>query len=431
MVTPLIAAAIILVGLLLAFATAFARAAAYLDREAFDELLNRFDEPRRAAVTLFMADPKAVQFAADSFGALLLVVLTGAAFVIGQWLSVLLEIPYAPIGVAVALMTWACFVFTTEAVPRFNRFEHWRNAYFSHPGWVRASYFLYWPLIAVALKFRQEPSVDSEADVDEVVERALETLAETAGLDEPIIDREEADMIRHVLELDQTLVREIMVPRIDMIAVALDATIDEVREVVRLEGHSRIPVFEGDIDHIVGVVHVRDLFLLTPDQEAKTPLNSFLRDPFVVPDTKNVAELLQEMRTSMSHMAIVIDEHGGTAGLVTLEDIVEEVVGEIGPVSDPDEHPIRQITASAWRVSGVVSISDLNDQLQLNLPDKEFETVSGLIYDIVGGLPRQGQVFKHEGLRFVVERMDGQRIESVRLTRLRTISQKGSRKQGE
>jgi CBS domain containing-hemolysin-like protein len=185
------------------------------------------------------------------------------------------------------------------------------------------------------------------------------------------------------------------------------------------------------MDRIVGVVHVRDLFLLSPDQEAKTPLHSFLRDPFVVPDTKNVAELLQEMRTSMSHLAIVIDEHGGTAGLVTLEDIVEEVVGEIGPIGDPDEHPIRQITASAWRVSGVVSISDLNDQLQLDLPDEKFETVSGLIYDIVGGLPRQGQVFKHHGLRFVVERMAGQRIESVRLTRLRKLSKKSPRTKSE
>ena len=119
-------------------------------------------------------------------------------------------------------------------------------------------------------------------------------------------------------------------------------------------------------------------------------------------------------------MAIVVDEHGGTAGLVTLEDIVEEVVGEIGPADDLDEHPIQPAGSHGWRVSGVVSLSDLNDELDLDLPEEDFETVSGLIYDKVGGLPVEGQALKHHGIRWVVEKMEGQRIASVRLTRLPT-----------
>jgi CBS domain containing-hemolysin-like protein len=417
-VAPLVWLVVVAAGLLVAFMTAFARAAAYLDRDAYEDLLQRFDEHRRNAVAEFMADPLAVQFAADSFAALLLVVLTGAALSLAGHLADLWSAPRQPLQVGLALAVWAAFILATEIVPRFSRFEGWRNAYLSHPSLVRLSYWLYWPLVALALRFRRRRKGDSESDVDEVVERALETLAETAGLDEPIIDREEANMIRHVLELDETDVREIMVPRIDIVAVPETASFEEIRELVRREGHSRVPVFRDDIDRIIGIIHVKDLFLLPPEQEVRARLDSFLREPYVVPETKNVAELLQELRTAKSHMAIVVDEHGGTAGLVTLEDIVEEVVGEIGPLEDLDEHPIRTMGPQMWRVSGVVSLSDLNDELDLDLPDEDFETVSGLIYDRVGGLPQQGQVFKHGGLRWVVERMDGQRIVSVRLTRL-------------
>jgi CBS domain containing-hemolysin-like protein len=410
---------VVIVGLVLAFLAAFARAAAYLDREAFAELLRRFDQTRRQAVAAFMVDPLAVQFAADSFSALLLVALTAAALSLAGRIAEAAAWPVRTIQVAMALAVWAAFVFVTEIVPRFARFEKWRNAYLSHPFLVKIGYRLYWPLVAAALRFRRLRAGRVETDVDEVVERALETLAETAGVDEPIIDRDEAEMIRHVLELDQTEVREIMVPRIDIVAIPQSASFDDIRDVVRREGHSRLPVFDGDIDRIVGVIHVTDVFLLPPDQQDRARLESFMREPYVVPEAKNVAELLKELRTAKSHMAIVVDEHGGTAGLVTLEDIVEEVVGEIGPQNDLDAHPIQQVGPKMWRVSGVVSISDINDELDLDLPDEGFETVSGLIYDKVGGLPEQGQVFKHQGLRWVVERMDGQRIVSVRLTRLR------------
>jgi len=410
--------ALIVLGLLSAFAAAFARAAAYLDKDAYAELLGRFDRDRRDAVALFLADPQAVQFAADSFAALLLVLLTGASIALAAHFARAVGIDGRAAMVGFALAIWSCFVFVTEVVPRFNRFEGWRNAFLSRPGLVRLSYALYLPLVAVALAFRKPVTPDSDTDVDLVVERALESLAETAGLDEPILEPEEADMIRHVLALDETEVRQIMVPRIDIVAIPRTATFDEIRELVREEGHSRLPVYDSDIDHIVGIVHVTDLFLLPPDQEAKASLESFMREPNLVPETKNVAELLDELRKAKSHMAIVVDEHGGTAGIVTLEDIVEEVVGEIGQEGDLDEHPIQALGRDMWRVSGVVSISDLNDELDLDLPDDEFETVSGLIYDKVGGLPHLGQVFKHGGLRWVVEGLDGQRIVSVRLTRL-------------
>jgi CBS domain containing-hemolysin-like protein len=405
-------------GLILAFVSAFARAAAYLDNEAYEDLLQRFDDSRREAVAEFMTDPQSVQFAADAFASLLLVGLTGVAMILASQIASSIGVAILPAVIFAALGVWALFLFVTEIVPRFNRFESWRNAFLSHPLLVRSSYWLYRPLIAAAFWFRTPPSEDTEADVDEVVERALETLAETAGLNEPIIDREEADMIRSVLELDQTQVREIMVPRIDMVAIPDTATYEEIREIVREEGHSRLPVYHGDIDHIIGVIHVTDIFLLEPEMQARTPLVSFLREPFVVPETKNVAELLKQLRMAKSQMAIVVDEHGGTAGLVTLEDIVEEIVGEIGREGDLDEHPVQKVGPYTWRVSGVVSIADLNDALDMELPDEGFETVSGLIYNKVGGLPVRGQVFKHGGLRWVVEQMDGQRIVSVRLTRV-------------
>lgn len=405
-------------GLLLALVTAFARALAYLDRDAYSELLSRFPADKRAAAAWILADPQAVQFAADAFAALLLVAMVGSGFALADIARSHWPEPGWFWQAGFGVLIWAAFVFVTEAVPRFSRFEGWRNAYLTLPGLVRASYLLYRPLVVIALSLRRRGQTEDESGVETVVERALFTLAETAGLDQPILDRDEAEMIRGVLELDQTEVREIMVPRVDIVALPHTATFDEVRECVRKDGYLRLPVYKDDIDRIIGVVHVKDLYLLTPEEEAHTRLESFFRQPYVVPESKNVADLLKELRTAKSHLAVVVDEHGGTAGIVTLEDIVEEVVGEIGPADDLDEHPIQPAGSHSWRVSGVVSLADLNDSLDLSLPDDEFETVSGLIYDQVGGLPGLGQVIKHRGLRWVVEKMDGQRIVSVKLSRL-------------
>lgn len=405
-------------GLLVALVTAFARNLAYLDRHAYGELISRFPENRRAAAARLTADPQALQFATDSVAALLLVALLAFALKLADLACAAWQAPILVLQITFGVITWVAFVFFTEAVPRFARFEMWRNAYLSVPGLVRASYALYRPLVVMALALRRSAPNHADPGVGTVVERALETLAETAGLDQPILDREEVSMIRGVLELDQTEVREIMVPRVDMVAVPHTATLADVRECVRREGFLRLPVYEDDIDRIIGVVHVKDLYLLAPGEESGTTLQSFIRKPYVVPESKNVADLLRELRTAKSHLAIVVDEHGGTAGLVTLEDIVEEVVGEIGPADDLDEHPIQPAGSHAWRVSGVVSLADLNDSLDLSLPDQEFETVSGLIYDQVGGLPTEGQVVKHRGLRWIVEKMDGQRIVSVRVSRL-------------
>lgn len=405
-------------GLLVALVTAFARNLAYLDRHAYGDLLSKFSEERRVAAVRLTADPQALQFATDSFAALVLVCLLGIALQLAEMAMPAWPAPRLVVQGLFVVTTWMAFVFVTEAVPRFARFEIWRNVYLSVPGLVRASYTLYRPLVALALALRRGTSDNTEAGVGTVVERALETLAETAGLEEPILDREEVSMIRGVLELDQTEVREIMVPRVDMVALPHTATLAEVRECVRREGYLRLPVYEEDIDHVIGVVHVQDLYLLAPEVESQEVLSSFIRKPYVVPESKNVADLLRELRTAKSHLAIVVDEHGGTAGLVTLEDIVEEVVGEIGPTDDLDEHPIQSAGSHSWRVSGVVSLSDLNHALDFSLPDHEFETVSGLIYDQVGGLPTEGQVVKHRGFRWIVEKMDGQRIVSVRVSRI-------------
>lgn len=414
------------VGLLAALVTAFARNLAYLDRQAYGELLSHFPEEQRVAAARLATDPQALQFATDSVAALLLVGLVAISFIMAVPVAEAWQAPHILIQILFSGFTWLVFVFVTEAVPRFARFEIWRNAYLSLSWLVRLSYTLYRPLVTMALWLRRGAPSDDESGVGLVVERALETLAENAGLDEAILDREEVQMIRGVLELDQTEVREIMVPRVDMVALPHTATLAEVRECVRREGYLRIPVYEDDIDRIIGVVHVKDLYLLAPGEESTAQLSTFIRKPYVVPESKNVADLLRELRTARTHLAVVVDEHGGTAGLVTLEDIVEEVVGEIGPADDLDEHPIQPAGSHSWRVSGVVSLADLNHALDLALPDQEFETVSGLIYDQVGGLPTEGQILKHQGLRWVVEKMDGQRIVSVRVSRMPVSSEADS-----
>jgi CBS domain containing-hemolysin-like protein len=253
------------------------------------------------------------------------------------------------------------------------------------------------------------------AEREEIVERAFDSLADTTGADSPVIEADEREMIRGVIGLEETEVREVMVPRVDIIAVPVDATVEDVRHRVIESGHSRLPVYDGTLDTIVGILYVKDLFGAEP--KGVESLSSLVRRAYVVPESKKVDVLLDELRRLKTHIAIVVDEFGGTAGLVTLEDILEEIVGEIEDEHEGRRRSIEREGADVIHVDGVVSLPDIADEFGIELPDDEFETVSGLIYDHVGGVPHLGQTVHEYGLRFTIERIDGQRIRRVRIER--------------
>lgn len=277
------------------------------------------------------------------------------------------------------------------------------------------------PLLRFLIKVCRYPYRfgDSEKITRERVEEEIESLAETQGEKTEILEEDEKRMIHSIFELGRTKVKEIMVPRIDMVCIEQGAALEGIKGLVRKKGHSRIPLFRESIDQIIGIVYVKDLFLEEKKPEEKLDLTKIARKAHFVPENKKIDELLQEMRKEKVHLAIVVDEYGGTAGLVTLEDILEEIVGEIEDEYDKEEPPLLKIDENSYRVAGKVSIHDLNEFLEFDLPEKEFETVSGLIYDLVGGVPEEGKRIEYKGLGFQVEKMKSQRIVRVKVKKLK------------
>jgi CBS domain containing-hemolysin-like protein len=232
---------------------------------------------------------------------------------------------------------------------------------------------------------------------------------------------DEKEMIRSIFDLRETQVKEIMTPRVDIAALEMGSSFREVRDLVAAEKYSRIPVFKETIDNIQGILHTMDLMSLK--DEVRGPgfrLPMLLREAYFVPRTKKIGELLREFRLKHIHMAIVVDEYGGTAGLITLEDILEEIVGEIHDEDETETFRIRKIEEGTYIVDPIISLSDLNEELSLNLkpddPDIQIDTLGGYILFIHGKVPETGDVIRFKDCTFEVLEMDGQKMQKIRLT---------------
>jgi len=235
------------------------------------------------------------------------------------------------------------------------------------------------------------------------------------------IDNDERRLIESIIEFGDTVVREVMVPRPDMVTVNHDFRVADVMEVVLLNGYSRLPVLGEGIDDVIGLVFAKDLMRAERDGREGEPVANLVRSARAVPETKPVAELLREMQANQFHMAVVIDEYGGTAGLVTLEDLIEELVGEIVDEFDIEDARIEPVAGGGVRVSGSLTIDDANDLLDVELPEGDFDTVSGLVLAELGRIAVVGDVAECEGVRLTVERVQGRRIMRVRIDKVEPL----------
>jgi putative hemolysin len=247
----------------------------------------------------------------------------------------------------------------------------------------------------------------------------LMILVERGG-EQGVIEAEEQQMIGAVLELGQQRVHEVMVPRIDIRALPADAPFDDIVNTIVNEGHSRIPVYEDSIDNVVGILYAKDLLAYLAKKE-QPPIRSILRTPQFVPESISIDDLLHMFQRSKVHIAIVLDEYGGTAGLVTIEDLIEEIVGEIQDEYDVEEEPmIVPVSDNEARVDGRASVDDMAEHfgIELNGADsEEYDTVGGLVYHQVGGVPQVGDVVEVDGLTLTVESTDGRRVGKVLVVR--------------
>jgi putative hemolysin len=245
-----------------------------------------------------------------------------------------------------------------------------------------------------------------------VTEEDLRAMADVAAQEESI-EREERELIHSIFEFGDTVVREVMVPRPDMVMIEVDATVEEALRTAIDAGYSRIPAYADSTDNIVGLVYLKDLIARARQGEQNESVRASLRPAVFVPEGKRVAELLREMQTQKFHMAIVVDEHGDTAGLVTLEDVLEEIVGEITDEYDVETVEIERLPNGCLRVAGRTPIGDVSEAAGVKFPDDDWDTVGGLVFNLLGRVPEEGEMVACEGFDFTVERMEGQRIMSV------------------
>jgi CBS domain containing-hemolysin-like protein len=225
---------------------------------------------------------------------------------------------------------------------------------------------------------------------------------------------ERDEMIRGVEELPEILVKEVMVPRIDVVFLPLDAPRDEVVGRFIESGHSRIPVYKETIDDVVGVLYAKDLMkAMTVAGEFDIP--SLVRQPFFVPETKRIDTLLREFRRKRVHIAIVVDEYGGTSGIVSLEDIIEEIVGEIQDEFDDEREDVVKLGDGIFLCDARVDIEDLNEAIGLDLPDRGYDTLGGFVFDLFGKIPAKFEKITWGGVDFIVQDMDAHRIDSVKI----------------
>jgi CBS domain containing-hemolysin-like protein len=230
-------------------------------------------------------------------------------------------------------------------------------------------------------------------------------------------DEDERQLIRSVLEFTDTIVREVMVPRTDMVTISADDSTDDAVDLVLSSGRSRIPVTGESIDHIVGVIYARDLLELFDSESPARSVSGLAREAYFVPETKAVAELLREMQKNQLHLAIVVDEFGGTAGIVTMEDLVEEIVGEIVDEYDEEEPMVVEVDGG-WIVDARLDVDELAELTETELPAEEWDTVGGLLLDLAGRVPEEGERFEHDGLALTATSVQGRRVSKVRVAKL-------------
>jgi CBS domain containing-hemolysin-like protein len=240
------------------------------------------------------------------------------------------------------------------------------------------------------------------------------TLAEQSGS----ISEEETERIEGIVNLDKIQAGEVMKPRVDVVAVPVDLPLMDALDVVLREGHSRIPVYEESIDRIVGILYDKDLLRYIRENETGVSLRDMAREAIFVPESKRADDLLREFQKKKVHIAIVVDEYGGTAGLVTIEDLLEEIVGEIQDEYDTEEPLAVRVNDDEWIFDAMLRIEEVNEEMEIELPaDNGIETLGGFVFERLGEVAEEGDVVENDGVTLEVIGVEGKRIKKVRVTR--------------
>ena len=320
------------------------------------------------------------------------------------------------VGVATGVLTLLILVFG-EITPKTLSTISAESMALRSAGIIYALMYVLTPVIAVVNKLSLGVlmflKVDPNKKQDMITEDELRTIVEVSH-EEGVIETKEKKMINNVFDFGDSLAKDIMVPRIDMVFVNVDATYDELIDIFRNEQYTRIPVYEETTDNVIGIVNVKDLLLI--EDHDNFHIRDCLRQPMYTYEYKKNSELMIEMQKSFSNLVIVLDEYGATAGLVTLEDMLEEIVGEIRDEYDQDEiKTVQQKGPGEYSVAGAMKLADINDRLGLELESEDYDSVGGLVIGLLDHLPDEGEEVSDGGIRFIVESVDKNRIDRIRM----------------
>ena len=271
-------------------------------------------------------------------------------------------------------------------------------------------HLMVWVSNVISRLFGAEP----RGDMPFVTEEEIKTLVD-AGEEEGVIQEEEKEMIYSIFELGDTLAREVMVPRIDLVALDVGTPMLEALDTIMEAGHSRIPVYEETIDNVQGLLYAKDLLPYLRQGRSDVPLKSILRQAYFIPETKKASDLLPDLQQRRVHMAVVVDEYGGVAGLVTIEDLLEEIVGEIQDEYDVEEPYVEFVSDTEYVFDARVDLDDLNRLMDVSLPTGDSDTLGGFIYTELGKVPTVGDQVAFDNMDFTVESVAGRRIKKVRV----------------
>lgn len=247
-----------------------------------------------------------------------------------------------------------------------------------------------------------------------ITEEELKTMVNVSH-EEGLLEIEEREIINNVFEFGDMQAKEAMVQRLDIVAIDLEDSYDEIIELFKTEKLSRMPVYEETIDDIIGILNIKDVIFLSDEEVANFDVKEYMRAPFFTYEFKKITQLLEEMKKDKSQMAIVVDEYGGTAGLITIEDLVEVIVGDIEDEYDEEEDEIEVISSNEFLVEGSTKISDVNEVLNINLESEEFDSIGGYIIGYIKHIPEENELIEVDGVKFNIESVDKNRIKKIRI----------------
>ncbi|HOV85623.1 MAG TPA: hemolysin family protein [Syntrophobacteraceae bacterium] len=259
--------------------------------------------------------------------------------------------------------------------------------------------------------FRRLARVEDAQNIEKEIQQLIDE-----GEQQGLISEDEGEMIQGIFSFRDTIAREIMVPRTDAVCAPLQTGISDIIQLILRTGHSRIPIYKENIDNIIGTLHAKDL--LSNWGEVDLDISGIVRPPYFIPETKKISEVLKDLRGNKSHMAIVIDEYGGTAGILTLEDIIEEIIGEIMDEYDADQMLIAEHEDGSITVNARLDVEELEDYFDMELPEGKFESVGGFVISLMGKVPAVNEIVVYKDLEMRIEAASSRKIEKIRIRKL-------------